>query len=188
MSTTKAPLPGLAGRGVGVRGPGWAIPSATITGIILNDQTLSPERPERGADTSPGQASLRAPPWGTDQNKDLPCKGNGTVNTVSLSFHWTREEHCVTEDGHAVAQAIKTGSRVLCATASESSPTQCLRLFIGQEKSIAFPSRFRKLQSPSSNANGVPDQSPESRALRAHPGSRSNKIGFTPKARRAIGN
>jgi hypothetical protein len=45
------------------------------------------------------------------KNMDLPCKGNGTVNTVSLSFHWTPEEHCVTEDGHAVARAVKTRSR-----------------------------------------------------------------------------
>jgi len=34
----------------------------------------------------------------------------------SLSFHRTREEHCVTEDGHAAAQAVKTRLLVTVVT------------------------------------------------------------------------
>ena len=74
MSATKAPLPGLVGRGVGVRGRREAIHSTPVTGGILNDQCLSPESLKGERIPARGKLVFERRPGSPIKNIDLPCK------------------------------------------------------------------------------------------------------------------
>ena len=86
-----------------------------------------------------GKRVFERRPGSPVKNMDLPCKGNGTVNTVSSSFHRTREDlrwvapvACLEATGVARHKKLQTQHRSEFSrveSTDESSITHCMSIW-----------------------------------------------------------